>query len=193
MAQTQITPSASRTYRYSAVRTRLVAEDLLYELNMLTLEIPRVRSMADRWLDASQQAGLSLLLAQNLQRLRESNRDAPTQPVVTGDCEPEAGVTSTSSRSPTTPTSPPIRVSGRKHIEGRMLRMISQNREALGWSARDWAIQLKCSPSTVCETPVWRIQIPRLRVGERNERAALRNRKARSPRHDETCPIVPSE
>jgi hypothetical protein len=61
----------------------------------------------------------------------------------------------------------------------RMLEVIQDNPESLGWNSPQWARHLKCGKSTVVETKTWKD----LRTGrerERAERALDRRRKPRA-------------
>lgn len=47
------------------------------------------------------------------------------------------------------------RVKG-KHINARIMEMLQQTPDSVGWSARKWAAHLACSASTVSDSPAWR-------------------------------------
>jgi hypothetical protein len=65
-----------------------------------------------------------------------------------------------------------------KNIDARMLKAISENREAIGWSVRQWAEHLECQISTVAETRTWKEHLAKYRDAQRVDRAerSLRRR-----------------
>ena len=46
-----------------------------------------------------------------------------------------------------------------KNIDARMLKVMAENPESHGWSARDWAAHLGCSDGTVKGTKTWRVRL----------------------------------
>jgi hypothetical protein len=67
-----------------------------------------------------------------------------------------------------------------KNIDARMLKVMAENPESHGWSARQWADHLGCSPGTVKETRTWKERLRAVRAMHRAD-AAARQGKTKSP------------
>ena len=67
----------------------------------------------------------------------------------------------------------PSKKSKGKNIDARMLKALADNREAFGWSARQWAQHFDCAESTVKETKTWKEHLKACRA----EQAAEHTRK----------------
>jgi hypothetical protein len=100
-----------------------------------------------------------------------------------GEAEPSAG------RVPAPPppasgVQAPPRAKG-KRINERMLATIQSHEEAVYWSARRWSKQLKCTHSTILDTPTWKKVCRPARERERLSRGhRLRGPKRRRAKGD---------
>jgi len=96
---------------------------------------------------------------------------APPTPAPTGP---------TADSGPATPPSDPPapRRKGRgANIDARMLKVLSERPESLGWSCRQWAECLGCACSTVAGTTTWKIRIPQVRSLHQAERIRRGSRR----------------
>lgn len=85
---------------------------------------------------------------------------------------PEAATGETADKSECAPKK------GRATVNARMLDMIQNNPDCRGWTARNWARCLKCSPSSVAGTPTWGA-LKMIREQLKAERAKDRRRRPR--------------
>jgi hypothetical protein len=51
-----------------------------------------------------------------------------------------------------------------KHIDAQMLKVLAEKPESYGWSARQWADELKCSDGTVKATNTWKERLKAVRA-----------------------------
>jgi hypothetical protein len=88
--------------------------------------------------------------------------------------EPKAAVPSNGSAAAAERCAP--RDNRPKRINAKMLEVIQNNHEAMGWNSRKWAEHLRCSKSAVVETQTWK-DLGMRRDRERAERRKDRRRK----------------
>jgi hypothetical protein len=78
-----------------------------------------------------------------------------------------------------------------KRIDERMMTMLRDRAESIGWTARQWAEALKCSHSTVVESKTWNetIRLVQGQVAAQDQRghngAPIDGRRRRRPRKEE--------
>ena len=104
---------------------------------------------------------------------------APT-PAPPAPPTPAPSSTPTADPGPATPPSDPgARRKGVRgaNIDARMLKVLSERPESLGWSCRQWAEYLGCACSTVAGTATWKIRIPQARSLYRAERIQRGSRR----------------
>jgi hypothetical protein len=79
----------------------------------------------------------------------------------------------------TPPSDPRARRKGVRgaNIDARMLKVLSERPESLGWSCRQWAECLGCACSTVAGTTTWKIRIPQVRSLHQAERIRRGSRR----------------
>jgi hypothetical protein len=66
-----------------------------------------------------------------------------------------------------------------KHIDAKMLKVMAENPESHGWSARQWADHLDCSDGTVKDTKTWK---ERLKAARSMAAADRMTRSERQPK-----------
>lgn len=73
-----------------------------------------------------------------------------------------------------------------KNIDARMLKILSENREASGWTASVWALRLQCAESTVKGTKTWKERLKANRAEQAVEHARKmdRSRLVQANRHN---------
>lgn len=64
-----------------------------------------------------------------------------------------------------------------KMIHARMLKTLSENPEAYGWTALEWAAQLKCSDGTIKGTELWKVTLKAHRAIAKAEKARVTDRR----------------
>jgi len=72
-----------------------------------------------------------------------------------------------------------------KRINERILGMLQQKTESLGWSAQQWADALGCSKSTIVETHTWKTTLSAAKARDKAERELRQGRKQRSESEDD--------
>ena len=80
----------------------------------------------------------------------------------------------------TIPTQEPPSPLGQKaSVNSRMLEAVQTRlAEVSGWTAKQWSELLKCSPSTVVETPTWK-DLSMVRQRQRAERSKAKHRRGK--------------
>jgi hypothetical protein len=68
-----------------------------------------------------------------------------------------------------------------KNIDAQMLKIMADNVESHGWSARQWADHLVCSPGTVKETKTWKERLKAARATRAADAACRMDRSGTRP------------
>jgi hypothetical protein len=79
------------------------------------------------------------------------------------------------SDSPRSATSSKVRG---KNIDARMLKVLTENFESHGWSARQWADHLDCSDGTIKDTPTWKERLKAVRATRAADAACKMDRSS---------------
>ena len=76
-----------------------------------------------------------------------------------------------------------------KNIDARMLKVLAENKESCGWTARTWAAHLACSDGTVKGTQTWKERLKAVRAlkavdaAQKMDRARTHSSGRRKPQH----------
>ena len=191
-------PSPARKYVYENAIHRIEVDQMLADFEDQA-EVDRVsrerRSALQAQVESLRARGGHLFGPDDARRfppyIRELHANNGQQPPPNCGNPPQAQadhqVAETPCAADAAPT--PHRLSRRKtkgkNIAARMMRVVSKNSEALYWTLREWADDLRCSTGTIGGLPYWkclmdmRARLSRERV-ERADQTAYRPRGGRS-------------
>lgn len=168
MSVTRATPP--RRYEYQYAIHRIESEQLRFDATIQDDVDRYSRDLRARHCDqaeALRQAGAQLFGPDDQQGypryLRELDDIARPQLAstrgATPQSPPDSGAVDAHCGSTARPNHPVLRKTKTKgrDIAGRMMRVIWKNSDATGWTQREWACRLCCSPGTIGGLPCWKI------------------------------------